>query len=41
MLMGRGTYEYFADAMPKQTGPYGGDLMMYGRGRLSKPLLEH
>jgi dihydrofolate reductase len=22
MLMGRGTYEYFADAMPKQTGPY-------------------
>ncbi len=22
MLMGRGTYEYFADAMPNQTGPY-------------------
>ena len=22
MLMGRGTYEYFADVMPKQTGPY-------------------
>ncbi len=22
MLMGRGTYEYFADAMPQQTGPY-------------------
>ena len=22
MLMGRGTYEYFADAMPKATGPY-------------------
>jgi dihydrofolate reductase len=22
MLMGRGTYEYFADSMPKQTGPY-------------------
>jgi dihydrofolate reductase len=21
-LMGRGTYEYFADVMPKQTGPY-------------------
>jgi dihydrofolate reductase len=83
MLMGRGTYEYFADVMPKQTGPYadainairkyvfsstleradwnnstiirddvvtavndlkqqdGGDLMMYGHGRLSKTLLEH
>ena len=83
MLMGRGTYEYFADAMPKQTGPYadainairkyvfsstletadwnnstiirdgivtavtdlkqqdGGDLMIYGHGRLSKTLLEH
>jgi dihydrofolate reductase len=22
MLMGRGTYEYFADVMPEQTGPY-------------------
>jgi len=22
MLMGRGTYEYFADRMPKATGPY-------------------
>jgi len=22
MLMGRGTYEYFADVMPRQTGPY-------------------
>ena len=22
MLMGRGTYEYFADVMPKQIGPY-------------------
>lgn len=22
MLMGRGTYEYFAEAMPEQTGPY-------------------
>jgi dihydrofolate reductase len=22
MLMGRGTYEYFADVIPKQTGPY-------------------
>jgi dihydrofolate reductase len=83
MLMGRGTYEYFADVMPKQTGPYadainairkyvfsstletadwnnstiidddvitavtelkqhdGGDLMMYGRGRLSQTLLEN
>jgi dihydrofolate reductase len=83
MLMGRGTYEYFADVMPKQTGPYadainairkyvfsstleradwnnstivrddvvtavndlkqqdGGDLMIYGYGRLSKTLLEH
>jgi dihydrofolate reductase len=83
MLMGRGTYEYFAEVMPKQTGPYadainairkyvfsatlesadwnnctiirddvvtavtelkqqdGGDLMMYGHGRLSKTLLEH
>lgn len=79
MLMGRGTYEYFADVIPKQTGPYadainairkyvfsstleradwnnstiirddvvtavndvkqqdGGDLMIYGHGRLSKP----
>jgi dihydrofolate reductase len=83
MLMGRGTYEYFADDMPKQTGPYadainainkyvfsstlenadwnnstiirgdvvaavnelkqqdGGDLIMYGHGRLSQTLLEH
>jgi dihydrofolate reductase len=83
MLMGRGTYEYFADVMPQQTGPYadainairkyvfsstlesadwnnstvirddvvtavndlkqqdGGDLMIYGHGRLSKILLEH
>lgn len=83
MLMGRGTYEYFADVMPNQTGPYpdainairkyvfsstlqsadwnnstiirddpvaavielkhqdGGDLMMYGRGRLSQTLLQH
>jgi dihydrofolate reductase len=83
MLMGRGTYEYFADVMPKQTGPYadainairkyvfsstlenadwnnstlihddvvtavtglkqedGGDLMMYGYGRLSQTLLTH
>ena len=83
MLMGRGTYDYFADVMPKQTGPYadainairkyvfsstlesadwnnstiirnnvvtavndlkqqgGGDLMIYGHGRLSKTLLEH
>ena len=83
MLMGRGTYEYFAETMPKQTGPYpdainairkyvfsstlesadwnnstiirddvvtavndlkqqaGGDLMIYGHGRLSKALLEH
>ena len=83
MLMGRGSYEYFADVMPKQTGPYpdainairkyvfsstlesadwsnstiirddvvtavndikqqdGGDLMIYGHGRLSKTLLEH
>ena len=83
MLMGRGTYEYFADVMPQQTGPYadainairkyvfsstlesadwnnstiirddvvaavtklkqedGGDLMMYGYGRLSQTLLEH
>jgi dihydrofolate reductase len=83
MLMGRGTYEYFADVMPRQTGPYadainairkyvfsstlesadwnnstiigddvviavtglkqqdGGDLMIYGHGRLSKTLLEH
>ena len=22
MLMGRGTYEYFADVMPQQAGPY-------------------
>jgi dihydrofolate reductase len=83
MLMGRGTYEYFADVMPQQTGPYadainairkyvfsstlesadwnnstiirddvvtavtelrqqeGGDLMMYGYGRLSRTLLQH
>jgi len=83
MLMGRGTYEYFADVMPNQTGPYadtmnairkyvfsstlqsadwnnstlirgdvvtavtelkqedGGDLMMYGYGRLSQTLLAH
>ena len=83
MLMGRGTYEYFADVMPKQAGPYadainairkyvfsstlqnadwnnstlirgdavtavtelkqedGGDLMMYGYGRLSQTLLAH
>ena len=83
MLMGRGTYEYFADVMPRQTGPYadainairkyvfsstlenadwnnsmlirgdvvtavtelkredGGDLMMYGYGRLSQTLLAH
>jgi dihydrofolate reductase len=83
MLMGRGTYEYFADVMPQQTGPYadainairkyvfsstlesadwnnstitrddivaavtklkqqdGGDLMIYGYGRLSRTLLEH
>ena len=83
MLMGRGTYEYFADVMPTQIGPYadaintvrkyvfsstlqradwnnsmiirddvvtavtelkqqvGGDLMIYGRGRLSQTLLEN
>jgi len=83
MLMGRGTYEYFANVMPDQTGPYadainairkyvfsstlgqadwnnstlirddavtavtglrqegGGDLMMYGYGRLSQTLLAH
>ena len=83
MLMGRGIYEYFADVMPNQTGPYadainairkyvfsttlenthwnnstlirddavtavtelkhqdGGDLMMYGYGRLSQTLLAH
>jgi dihydrofolate reductase len=83
MLMGRGTYEYFADDMPEQTGPYadainsirkyvfsstlenadwnnstiihgdvvaavnelkhqdGGDLIMYGHGRLTQTLLEH
>ncbi|MFZ0090299.1 MAG: dihydrofolate reductase family protein [Solirubrobacteraceae bacterium] len=83
MLMGRGTYEYFADVMPQQTGPYadvinairkyvfsstlesadwnnstiihndviaavtklkqedGGDLMVYGYGRLSQTLLEN
>ena len=83
MLMGRGSYEYFAEVMPNQTGPYadamnairkyvfsstlesadwnnstiirgdvvsavtklkeedGGDLMMYGYGRLSRTLLEH
>src|SRR5262249_40094240 len=80
---GRGTYEYFADVMPTQAGPYadaintirkyvfsstlknadwnnstlirddavtavtelkqkdGGDLMMYGYGRLSQTLLAH
>lgn len=83
MLMGRGTYEYFAGAMPQQSGPYadainairkyvfsstlenagwnnstiirddvatavkelkqqdGGDLMMYGYGRLARTLVEH
>jgi dihydrofolate reductase len=83
MLMGRGTYEYFAADMSEATGPYpdainairkfvfsstledadwnnstiirgdvvaavselkqqdGGDLMIYGRGRLSQTLLEH
>jgi dihydrofolate reductase len=83
MLMGRGTYEYFADGMPTQTGPYadainairkyvfsstleradwnnstiiredpvgavtrlkqedGGDLMMYGYGRLNQTLIKH
>jgi dihydrofolate reductase len=83
MIMGRGTYEYFADVTPQQTGPYadamnaihkyvfsstlenadwnnstlirddvvitvnelkqqdGGDLIMYGHGRLSQTLLEH
>jgi dihydrofolate reductase len=83
MLMGRGTYEYFAQVMPEQTGPYpdainairkyvfsstlqstdwnnstiirddvvaavtelkqqdGGNLMVYGRGRLSQTLLEN
>jgi dihydrofolate reductase len=83
MLMGRGTYEYFADVTPQQTGPYadainairkyvfsstlesadwnnstiirddpvtavtelkqqdGGDLMIYGYGRLSRTLVEH
>jgi dihydrofolate reductase len=83
MIMGRGTYQYFAEVMPQQTGPYadainairkyvfsstlesadwnnsmiirgdvvsavtklkgedGGDLMMYGYGRLSRTLLEH
>src|SRR5215831_5440550 len=83
MLMGRGTYEYFADDMPKQTGQYadainairkyvfsstlenadwnnstiirddvvagvnelkqqdGGDLVIYGYGRLSQTLVEH
>ncbi len=83
MLMGRGTYEYFAEVMPNQTGPYadainairkyvfsstlesadwnnstiirddvvtavtelkqqdGGDLIMYGHGRLSRTLLGH
>jgi dihydrofolate reductase len=82
-LMGRGTYEYFADVMPNQTGPYadainairkyvfsstleradwnnstiirddvvgavtklkhedGGDLMMYGYGRLNQTLLKN
>ena len=84
MIMGRGTYQYFADVMPQQAGPYadainairkyvfsstlesadwnnstiirdddvvaavtklkqedGGDLMMYGYGRLSRTLLEN
>ncbi len=83
MLIGRGTYEHFAEVMPQQTGPYadainairkyvfsstlesadwnnstiirgdvvtaatdlkqedGGDLMMYGYGRLSQTVLEH
>jgi dihydrofolate reductase len=83
MLFGRGTYEYFAEVMQKQTGPYadainairkyvfsttlesadwnnstiirddavtavnelkqqdGGDLIIYGHGRLSQSLLEH
>ena len=83
MLMGRGTYEYFAADMPTQTGPYadainaipkyvfsatlesadwnnstiirddvvaavndlkqqdGGDLVIYGHGRLSQTLLSH
>lgn len=83
MLMGRGTYEYFAEVMPNQTGRYadtinairkyvfssalesadwnnstiirgdvvaavtkikqedGGDLMMYGYGRLSRTLIEN
>jgi dihydrofolate reductase len=83
MLMGRGTYEYFADTMPTQTGPYadainairkyvfsstlekadwnnstiiredpvgavtrlkhedGGDLMMYGYGRLNQTLITN
>lgn len=83
MVMGRGTYEYFADVMPQQAGPYaeainairkyvfsstleradwnnstlirgdavtavtelkhedGGDLMMYGYGRLCQTLLAH
>jgi dihydrofolate reductase len=83
MLMGRGTYEYFAKAWPNSPGPYaarintiakyafssmlktaewnnttvvgddpvawvtarkqqgGGDLMIYGYGRLAQSLLEH
>jgi dihydrofolate reductase len=84
MIMGRGTYEYFAEVMPNQTGPYadtintirkyvfssalesadwnnstiirdddvvaavakikqedGGDLMIYGYGRLSRTLIEN
>jgi dihydrofolate reductase len=82
MLMGRGTYEYFAGAMPHQSGPYadrlnampkyvfsstlehpawqnatvvrgdvveqarglkehdGGDLIIYGHGRLGQTLLD-
>jgi dihydrofolate reductase len=83
MLMGRATYEYFADVMPAGKGPYadainairkyvfssslqnadwnnstivrgdvltavtelkqqdGGDLMMYGYGRLNRTLIEN
>jgi dihydrofolate reductase len=51
MLMGRGTYEYFADVMiirddvvaavTKLKQEDGGDLMMYGYGRLSRTVLEH
>jgi dihydrofolate reductase len=32
MLMGRGTYEYFADVMPQQTGPYADAINAIGRG---------